>query len=712
MDGQTKSCSLEEIAFKWMFHCGIVKSLHEQCQRYENESSDNKMREKRMYRIIFIIDVGELLDFDVQLGNVVCNQPEKGKEIFQEACFICIQTLNWIPEIMSKTQVDLQMRYLSIPRFISCSSVFALRRELLESGSRSMPLFCTVGIVSGMTSRVNYTQSTWFQCINNTCHSSSIGSGCAGYSNNPGGENTSGDMICISCGTPLEEDISCRILGEKCQLHIVSPDGLSHNTVTNANCRLNRSISVYVRDELINEVELGACYSFSLFPRREFYGGQNSYQLNLIFEANNVAKVNACPILSMVPQSLLEASKSKFCKIQKLYEDRKSSPWSFAGCLAYFFGDSITPPGTYFRLKLGLLLSLVSQQSLNDQLSGGHVHILTVCKDVLPIQRLLLYSRSFSKRSVVFSPCNDLCFSISKDQSNLGSCIIHGGCVLLASGGVCVLSNLNELKNDQVEELENVVQTECVNIDVPKKYIGCQQSQISVPVTCKIWACCEITKKQGTRSHNTYQNLQEYGQLSKTLVDYFSLVFVMTENEVASSEMFAETLIVQNILEKASLAKEQETNRIPENEFFQFLQYASANKPSFSNEARDLIQGFYLASRRTRSSGGVAGVEFPISALKSMMSLAEAHAKLNLRHEVSEDDAVMAILLYEESITARVGYSVLGVSPLHHFNDGNIMSYVGEENDEKMTHLKIHTKRFCSLHSNYKYIPGYIPHEE
>ena len=34
---------------------------------------------------------------------------------------------------------------------------------------------------------------------------------------------------------------------EKRQLHIVSPDGLSHNTETNANCRLNRSISVYVR---------------------------------------------------------------------------------------------------------------------------------------------------------------------------------------------------------------------------------------------------------------------------------------------------------------------------------------------------------------------------------------------------------------------------------------------------------------------------------
>jgi hypothetical protein len=47
-----------------------------------------------------------------------------------------------------------------------------------------------------------------------------------------------------------------------------------------------------------------------------------------------------------------------------------------------------------------------------------------VCRDVLPIQRLFLYSRSFAKRSVVFSPFNDLCYSLSKDL--IGSCIIHG----------------------------------------------------------------------------------------------------------------------------------------------------------------------------------------------------------------------------------------------------------------------------------------------
>lgn len=36
-------------------------------------------------------------------------------------------------------------------------------------------------------------------------------------------------------------------------------------------------------------------------------------------------------------------------------------------------------------------------------------------------------------------------------------------------------------------------------------------------------------------------------------------------------------------------------------------------------------------------------------------SLASAHARLSLRLQVTEDDAVMAIYLYEESVTCRYG---------------------------------------------------------
>lgn len=93
-----------------------------------------------------------------------------------------------------------------------------------------------------------------------------------------------------------------------------------------------------------------------------------------------------------------------------------------------FTPDSVTPRGTFIRLKLALLLSLVSQHSSDSkqQVSGGNLHILTISKDILPLQRLFFYSKSFAGHSLSYSTCNDLCFSISADQRNNNTCIIHG----------------------------------------------------------------------------------------------------------------------------------------------------------------------------------------------------------------------------------------------------------------------------------------------
>ncbi|XP_046859460.1 minichromosome maintenance domain-containing protein 2-like [Xenia sp. Carnegie-2017] len=104
-------------------------------------------------------------------------------------------------------------------------------------------------------------------------------------------------------------------------------------------------------------------------------------------------------------------------------------------------------------------------------------------------------------------------------------------------------------------------------------------------------------------------------------------------------------------------------------------------------------------------------MNFPLPALKSMTSIAEAHAKLSLRSEVTEDDAVVAILLYEECITARLGYSVLGVRQFHHFKNDTLASFINIQN-EKLSQMKRQMKRFCHLHSNYKHASSSINREE
>ena len=95
-----------------------------------------------------------------------------------------------------------------------------------------------------------------------------------------------------------------------------------------------------------------------------------------------------------------------------------------------------------------------------------------------------------------------------------------------------------------------------------------------------------------------------------------------------------------------------------------------------SEEASRLLHSFYLASRRVRGASQ-HGTAMPVAALDHMTSIAIAHAKLSLRRQVSgggggnppsfndvvmtslaqaeEADAVMAILLYEESLTSRLG---------------------------------------------------------
>lgn len=59
--------------------------------------------------------------------------------------------------------------------------------------------------------------------------------------------------------------------------------------------------------------------------------------------------------------------------------------------------------------------------------------------------------------------------------------------------------------------------------------------------------------------------------------------------------------------------------------------------------------------------------------------LAEVHAKLSLRSEAIEEDGVMAILLYEESLASRYGHSVLNVIPAPHFRNHELSDYLGNQ---------------------------------
>ena len=68
-----------------------------------------------------------------------------------------------------------------------------------------------------------------------------------------------------------------------------------------------------------------------------------------------------------------------------------------------------------------------------------------------------------------------------------------------------------------------------------------------------------------------------------------------------------------------------------------------------------------MAFRRVRQSDANS-CQISVLSLEALLSLSAASAKLNLRKQVLKCEAVIAIVLFEETMVSRFGYSVIEVN--------------------------------------------------
>ncbi|KAG8332994.1 hypothetical protein J6590_009441 [Homalodisca vitripennis] len=88
-----------------------------------------------------------------------------------------------------------------------------------------------------------------------------------------------------------------------------------------------------------------------------------------------------------------------------------------------------------------------------------------------------------------------------------------------------------------------------------------------------------------------------------------------------------------------------------------YLDIVCSFKVQLTPEASKLLRNYFVASRRERPDC------LPLTAIKTMTSLAEAHARLCLRTHVISEDVILVICLYEEAITALYGPSLMSPPP-------------------------------------------------
>nr|XP_048276287.1 minichromosome maintenance domain-containing protein 2 isoform X2 [Myodes glareolus] len=469
------------------------------------------------------------------------------------------------------------------------------------------------GIVIAMTTVTKYTQGARFLCSDEACPLSK------GFQyirvHVPGATESAtvrNDFLCNLCSSSLQEDRKFRVLG----------------------------------DELVNKMKIGNEYKIIGIPVCI-----KTSQTALCVEANSIT-----PYTATVPSGISD-------NFRCLLSLTSASCWKFTAVLANVFAAQIVPPGTYNLLKLCLLMGLV-QTSDGNRDPQDCLDILIITTDTLLVDRLLNYSMNLVSRGIRHPVSTEVFPTVSRNKYGTGAVSIQAGSALLAKGGVCFIGDLASHKKDKLEQLQSVLESRSITVFIPGKKFGDDiDQQMTFPIQCSFWSFVDMDSSSRRTVQKTSAPIgqMDCSLIPANLVEAFGLLIHC--NESSSCHPLLPT--VQHTLKKAMdpegllyLASKQFTTE----DFQKLLAFAQNLTIEFSLEAERMIHGYYLASRRIRADS-IHGSKLSASALKYLVSLSEAHARLNLRNKVLKEDVLIAALLFEMSLTLKYGASAFCVAP-------------------------------------------------
>ncbi|XP_067234113.1 minichromosome maintenance domain-containing protein 2 [Chanodichthys erythropterus] len=629
--------SLKEAIVVYLDRSGGLRKLIEDCNVFKGAQHMGAV-----YRFSFDVSPSDVLELDATLGDCLLHDPLKAVSLFQSVCYLSIKTLSLIDDhIETESQVNVVLKPTHLPPFPD----YCLDLSEFPRGYGPMRPLALEGLVIAMTRVTKYTQGARFLCSEETCPCS------RGFHHirvhAPGATESAtvrSDFTCFLCSSPLKEDVKSRVLGDKQLVELMHVRAVDILGVHDAASLRYQSVTLFLRDELCNSMRIGHLYRVVGIPAH-------------VHQWPNVTwSVEACSVQPWNPKCSCVVSSN----FQNLQAASACSPWRFAAIVANSFGSPVIPPGLYNTLKLGLLLSLVQTEDNPD--SPNHLDVLALTSDSLIIDRLMRYSLPLASRGIHHELTGELLASLSRDEHGAGTANIHAGSALLASGGVCLLGDLTCYKKDKMDMLQSALESRTVTVFIPaKKYGDDMDQQLSFPIQCNFWALADAASpcRRTARCDTAVLGSVEMGSVPLQLAGAFGLVVQCRETS-SNHPLLSMTV---HTLRQAMCPGEPlypACMQFTTQDYKELLAHARELKVDLSPEAERMIHGYYMASRRVRSDSTQRS---SFTSVKLLISLAQAHAKLSLRMHVLEEDAVIAVLLCESSVTLKHGGSALVFPP-------------------------------------------------
>ncbi|GAB4853242.1 DNA helicase mcm9 [Ancistrocladus abbreviatus] len=422
-----------------------------------------------------------------------------------------------------------------------------------------------------------------------------------------------------------------------------------------------RSIRVILKNDLVDTVKAGDDVIVSGILTAKWSPDLRDVRCDLepVLVANHVTRTNELKSEIDIPEDVI-------LQLKQFWEHFKYTPLKgrnaiLRGICPQVFG--------LFTVKLAVALTLIGGVQHVDA-SGtklrGESHLLLVGDPGTGKSQFLKFAAKLSNRSVITtglgSTSAGLTVTAVKDG---GEWMLEAGALVLADGGLCCIDEFDSMREHDRATIHEAMEQQTISI--------AKAGLVTTLSTRTIVFGATNPKGQ----YDATQPLSVNTTLSGPLLSRFDIVLVLLDTKNPEWDKVVSSHILAQEESRRTRDDENLANSWPLPMLRRYIQFVKGHfKPVLTKEAERIITSYYQLQRRS-ATGNAARTT--VRMLESLIRLAQAHARLMFRNEVTQLDAITAILCIESSMTTSAIVDSVGNALHSNFAEDPDREYANQE---------------------------------
>ncbi|XP_071740444.1 probable DNA helicase MCM9 [Rutidosis leptorrhynchoides] len=422
-----------------------------------------------------------------------------------------------------------------------------------------------------------------------------------------------------------------------------------------------RSIPVILQDDLVDTVKAGDDVIVTGVLTAKWSPDLKDVRCDLepVLVANYVRRINEVKLDIEIPEDIIQQFKN-------FWSDFKDTPLKGRNAIL-----RAICPQVYglFTVKLAVALTLiggVQQVDASGTKIRGESHLLLVGDPGTGKSQFLKFAAKLCKRSVITtglgSTSAGLTVTAVKDG---GEWMLEAGALVLADGGLCCIDEFNSMREHDRATIHEAMEQQTISV--------AKAGLVTTLSTKTIVFGATNPKGQ----YDPDQSLSVNTTLSGPLISRFDIVLVLLDTRNPDWDKVVSDHILEQAEPEEDKFQEDFSKKWPLSLLRRYIHFVRGYfRPTLTKDAENVISGYYQLQRRSATENAARTT---VRMLESLIRLAQAHARLMFRNEVTRLDAITAILCIESSMTISAVVDSVGNALHSNFSDNPDQEYAKQE---------------------------------